>query len=219
MLRSLAALFIVLGGIGGTQEVQATLFAHSLLNSGNALTVNGDIALSNSNSGWVRSDGYHIPGNTNYIADYCPNDVMCERYNDWFSFDISALQGITVSSLSFTVFTYDVYGPDHYAIFDYHRPLITLTTNHTMVGHGVYRDLGSGDLYGSGGVSLSNVFMTFSLNDQAVADLNEAIASGRTNFIIGGTTAPIPEPSTYLLLLSGVVALLALRHRQKAHID
>jgi len=109
----------------------------------------------------------------------------------------------------------------------------------------IYQDLGSGALYGSKNVSIADNgrFVRVDLTPTAINDINQAAKNGNTHFAFGGdltgafaglfpNSAPeqggqvrlegfsssgsaAPEPSTMLLLGSGVAGLISWRRKQQ----
>ena len=205
--------FIIASMVAVPAYAQAGLFAFSQFNSSNRLTVNNGIEISNAQSGWVRYDGWHESWNPGYYVDYC-NQNCVPSLNNWFSFDISGLGSTEISGASFTVFSYTVFQPSQYTLFDYAQPIESLTTPELFVQEGVYSDLGSGNSYGSADVTTSNTFVTIALSANGVADLRAAVASGQQFFIIGGTTAPVPEPSKTAMFALGLGAVVLFRRRR-----
>lgn len=90
----------------------------------------------------------------------------------------------------------------------------------------IFDDLGSGQQYGSFNVTVSgneNEILSFSLNSNAIADLNSAISLNQQFFSVGGTltpsTTPVPEPSSVLGLLAFAgLSLKAVAKRKKVEI-
>ncbi|MBN1851684.1 MAG: hypothetical protein JW829_03140, partial [Pirellulales bacterium] len=92
----------------------------------------------------------------------------------------------------------------------------------------IYDDLGSGVNYGDFVVSVAGSHLDvldFSLNANALADLNTAIGNRDTYFSIGGTLLPgqggvIPEPITFVVwLLLGFCGLGIARYRMRCRAD
>jgi hypothetical protein len=194
-------------GLGAATQSQAYSFAYSSFNAGNVLTLDGSTVLSNTDSGWY--DGYFVtdPSNMNYFVG--------EGFNNWFVFDISQLS-VPVTTASFTVYAYQSSESTLYSMFDYAGSIAGLVGG--IGGAAVHDDLASGTLYGSGvvGAANSNSFVSFMLTTGAVTDLNTAIRKGQAQFVIGGTTAPVPEPETYALMLAGLGVVACAARRRKA---
>jgi hypothetical protein len=145
------------------------------------------------NQGWWMNGDAHGAGNPNYVT-------MDGAFRNFFSFDLSGLSGgITAAVLSINTVDTTFDGlPVTYSLYSVSTPVATLVnTNGTP---GVYADLGSGTRYASYGVSVyPATTMDISLNAAALADINSAAGQF---FSIGGSldSAPVPEPSTYILL-------------------
>lgn len=208
----LAAAVALAAPFSGTAH--AGIFAFSQPNAGNGLQINGAVSIGVDRSGTVRYDESHDALNPSYYADYCPLNCV-PSFNNWFSFDISGLAGTTVEEAVFNVYSYTVYEPAVYGLFDFDAPLRVLTNPAPFARRGTYADLGSGSLYGWTNVERSNEFQSIELTPSAVADLNAAIAAGRRNFIIGGTIAPftVASPGSGLLAVTAVGLLAAVRRR------
>lgn len=196
----LAASTLLIGASAHAMEGDAYIFGSSDTSSSNALVLNGSQTLSVTNSGWYRSDAWHIPSNQNYIAGFC-NNCGGYYYNNFFVFDIA---GVTapVTSASLTLYNFDVTAPLQYTLVDYTGNIDTLLNSESDAS--IYADLGTGATYGGGQVSTGYVNQTFSLNGAFLTNLNAAIAAGQTRFVVGGTTTPVPEAGTLAYLALGL---------------
>jgi len=167
------------------------------------------------NQGWWSGSASNNDTNDNtFVGD------LGDYYNNFFTFYIGSVTG-TVSSATFRgqrfvswSDTGRTYQP--YSFFDVFTDPLTLNTNNGVNGS-IFSDLGSGINYGSYNLpvefwSNQTGIYILSLNSNAIADLNSAVAHGDQYFSIGGTltpsTPPIPEPGTLLLLGVGLVGLV-----------
>lgn len=193
-------------------SAQAYILGDSYLLPENVLTIDGAIKVANIDSGWVRNDFYHDPGNTNYAAGFCEGCALPRdnNHNNFFVFDISALTA-PASTLSFTVFTFSALETWDYHLHDYTGSIAALVSG--TGGEAAYKDLADGALYGEGRIGPANnrTFMTFTLSPSAVSDLNHAIASHQTQFAIGGTATALPEPQAIAQMLAGLLGVAAWR--------
>lgn len=195
-----AASALLFGASAHAMEGDAYIFGSSDTSSSNALQLNGSQVVQATNSGWYRDDAMHMPSNQNYIAGFC-NNCGGHYYNNFFVFDIS---GVTspVTSASLTLNSFDVTAPLQYTLVDYTGNVDTLLNSSSDAG--IYADLGTGATYGGDLVSTSFTNQTFALNGAFLTDLNAAIAAGQTRFVVGGTTAPVPEAGTLAYLALGL---------------
>lgn len=196
----LVASTLLAGASAHAMEGDAYIFGSSDTSSSNALLLNGTETVNVTNSGWYRDDVFHMPSNQNYIAGFC-NNCGGHYYNNFFVFDISHLTA-PVTSASLTLNNFDVTAPLQYTLVDYKGSIDTLLTSSGDAG--IYTDLGTGASYGGDLVSTGFVNQTFALNGAFLTDLNAAIAAGQTRFVIGGTTAPVPEAGTLAYLALGL---------------
>jgi hypothetical protein len=183
----------------------------------------GSTVLNAVDSGWYSAAGDHFASNPNYIAGLCgatpdPCDNLVDQvYNDFFVFDLGKEPNVTSAVLR-------VWNPSTGYISSSPSELYKLYDVATNVSDlmldasgetGIFDDLGSGTLFGSRVVSAGDegAFVEITLNADAIDALNHA----RGNWAIGGTLdlgEPVPEPTTLLLLGSGLIAGGRLRRRR-----
>lgn len=192
--------------------VHGYMMGDSYLRPDNVLTLDGGTQIANIDSGWLRNDFFHDPDNTNYAAGNCGHCALPRdnNHNNFFVFDVSGLRA-PVSTLSFTVFTFSALETWHYYLHDY-KGSVTALRNGTG-GEASYKDLADGAVYGDAIISPADnhTFKTFVLSPQAVADLNEAVRTGKTQFVLGGTAIAVPEPGLAALLAAGLAVTAAWR--------
>lgn len=196
--------------------------------SPNTLSINGSTTLSTgqsqfdlgtNNQGWW-SEANNFDGNDNYIV----GNYNTNFYNNFFTFDISEIIE-PVTSVTLNLQRY--YGQSDlgsliqsYSLFDVSTDAATLNNNEGT-NSTIFDDLGSGQQYGSFNVAVSgneSEILSFSLNSNAIADLNSAISLNQQFFSVGGSSQPqpVPEPSSILGLLAFAgLSLKAVAKRKK----
>jgi len=165
------------------------------------------------------------------------------EYRSFFNFDLSSISGpITSATLIISLDnTFGSSPPkiETLGIFDYTGSISDLIGN--TGGVAAFTDLGTGTLYGSGSASTDATMGTMSIafNAGGLSDMNAAIGgyfavggaltslSGSIDeFLFGSSlgapltlfelevsTVPVPEPTTMLLLGSGLICLAGFRRK------
>jgi hypothetical protein len=179
-------------------------------------TATNPITPGSSNQGWWTAEPFPNDNfNDNFIVGDSGLGIILHNY---FTFDISALSGQTVTGLvlniqnpglndvSATYFLHDV-STDPYA----------LAAKDNAPNAAIFSDLETGKLYGQQLIPLVNDPQYWiPLNAFATADLNAAISRGDTYFSIGGT---IPEPSALALSSLGGLVLMGLQLRRRQRLS
>ena len=194
--------------------------------------------LNSTSFGWWDSTGAHTASNTNYGTGDNASNV---DHRSFFVFDLSGVSG-TITSATLRIFSAFYGSPDPtetLSIFDVSTPIPTLIANGTgQVG--IYDDLGSGTLLGSTSVSPANnnANVSITLNSATLTALQAGLGS---NFAFGGAITTlsrpgltegvfffttnltgtrqlivetVPEPTSLLLLASGLAAIAMVRARK-----
>lgn len=176
---------------------------------------------SNNQGFWSTTTGLNPPFNDNYFVGTLKESFTNEysSYNNFFTFDVSQVQGtVTSATLNLQRFiggSSTGRPTQSYSLFDVSTDAATLN-NTGNSNSTIFDDLGSGQQYGNFNVTVAGLeseILPFSLNTNAIADLNQAISLDQQFFSIGGTLTPattsVPESSTIAgLLLIGGLALL-----------
>ena len=161
---------------------------------------------------------------TNYQAgfDGFNNNPLSEVRN-FFAFDLSGLTGpitsatLTIPSNPFGIGYENTSGSASitYTNWDVSTPIDDL--NDGTNGLSTFADLGTGQTFGSALVHAGDLVTTVTLDAAALADI--AVAEGQ-EFAIGGSamaTAPVPEASTWAMMIAGFGLMgVALRRRVRA---
>ena len=146
------------------------------------------------NEGWW-SDTIH---NEDYIDNYLMGWTAGGDHRNFFTFDVSLLQGMAVSaSLVLTCYQWASPRPSEiYALSRVSTPPDVLNQNFGPDA-AIYTDLGDGIFYGARRITLardcpdSSALLVLPLNDAAVADINAATQwfsiGGRLVRVLGGT--------------------------------
>ncbi len=195
--------------------------------------------------GWWSLDTPNILGNTNYSTGTSPNvsPGVDFTYHSFFTFNLSdaALNGQTITSATLKLQAFIGSGFNDgglISFFDVSTDVSVL--NHTVgiAPLAIYNDLGSGVSYGTSAVGSGQEVkptdvLVFSLNNAAIADLNNATGHGL--FSIGATkdgreifsssgangnqllvlelSPAIPEPSTWAMMILGFAGIGFMAYR------
>lgn len=174
-------------------------------------------------TGWYNVAGFHNPNITNYFAGSAASDSNCSvGCNDFFAFRLGngTITG-TIQSATLSVGNpgNGYQGPPGSATMELWE-VSTLVSTLIAGGNGlvaIFADLGTGTSFGSRSVSVADngTQIVFNLNNAA---LNAIAAAGGINgaslFAIGGSLTAVPEPSTWVLMGSSLLAILARRRRR-----
>ena len=162
----------------------------------------------------VADSGYYNNGSHNATdRNYFVGGSGYE-YNNFFVFDLSGIENAT--SATFQLYTFGVYSPGTYTLYDVGTPISSLTAGGTGLTD-TYNDLGSGLSYGSVAVNGGNSLIQITLNSNAISSINSAgglwaiggsyDSSGTGAFHTSGSHSgnkliveTIPEPSTLAFL-------------------
>lgn len=191
------------------------------------LVLDGGIALTAQNRGWVAQDGSNNFGGDggNYIVGACGSSDSCggddlER-NNYFRFSIDIGSAISSGVLyldqpenvagNAELDGFLSYLPNHqYTLYD--------VLGDVLGGSGVplFADLGSGVSFGSTvlDVTSNGTIVAISLNAAAIASINAAAGQ---NWFVGGSlnTAAIPEPATWAMMIAGFGLVGAAARRRR----
>lgn len=153
-------------------------FGLGTLNVAQAATV----SLSSSNQGWWNTRDTNNNLNDNYIT----GNVTGNDYRSFFTFDLSALAGVSSATLQVQRFEGSGDPIQTLGLFDVSTSADVLSQKVNNPDIDIYNDLGSGKNYGTFKVSTSgdqNEILSFVLNSDAIADIN---ANSGQFFSIGG---------------------------------
>jgi len=191
------------GGSPNFLEVTTVTGARTLSTATNPLT-----AFSN-NQGWWSLGATSTNDNDNFFVGN--DDYYQTSFNNYFTFDISALKGQTVTGVVLNIQNPGINGSSAtYFVHDVSTDAATLNAKSANPNGIIFTDLGTGALYGQKTIPLINDTQYWiTLNAAAVNDLNAAITSGNAYFSVGGTLngAVVPEPSGILIAAMGLLTL------------
>jgi hypothetical protein len=143
--------------------------------------------------GWYDHTGAHSSGNKNTITGQDGSGTT--DYNSFFLFNLGSLSG-TVTSGVLRLELEAYFGPDAFeafTVYDVSTPAGLLSANNSgQVG--IFNDLQSGNIYGTGSATASQVGTILTINLSAAAIANINAAAGGT-FAVGVHLNQITLPS------------------------
>jgi hypothetical protein len=211
------------GGFGNTTNLDASL---ELFNSSGTLvaTVSTDSSLgifqgfiSNTNNSVIQSAGGPNSTNTSYAVGSYAGMLLV----DYFGFNMSAVTA-TFSTAKLVVYsgaitndlTYKLFAANQW-VSDFETP----ANQNAALYAAMVKTVSSGS-YGSFQVAENTTHpmaqLIFALNAAAVTDIKAAIADKGVFAIAGQASAPVPEPSTWVMMLAGFAGLGVVARRRAA---
>lgn len=154
--------------------------------------------------GWYSNTGNHNPSNNNNIT----GDNGALDYNSFYAFDLAALSGQNVLSVTVNFSADGQYRSadpsETLGLFDVTTPISTLING--TGGTSAYSDLGSGTSFGTFEYISSNFPMrafSVALNSAAVSSINALLSGSGTLFGIGSSLLSLDsDPSSVETLFS-----------------
>lgn len=212
--------------MSATAQITQVVFGFSGLGNSTSLVLNGTFEVQAQGRGWYDSHGDTNNGDAtnNYAAGYC-GSIDCTPantdYRNWFRFDLSNFTPLATTAVLRLFNPNDGFRNDVGSSLGYY---LYHVQNHYW-GFGVYdslqyyTDLGSGDVFGSTVVTAlqNGTMIEIELNTAALNSINTERQLGM--WAVGGAITPpitnIPEPSTYALMLTGLIGVGFVRSRRK----
>ena len=158
--------------------------------------------------GWVSSETFNFtspdPVDTGYLAGIYGGSPR----NNFFVFNLAGLDR-TVTSATLNLYAGTISAELNYSLYGATQA-ITQLSDSASPDLALYDQLQSGQKYCAiniaGGSSLQNLILT--LNAQAVSDINAIITSRQlARFAISGHVEPVPELSTWIMMLAGFAGI------------
>jgi PEP-CTERM motif len=158
--------------------------------------------------GWVSSGTFNFtspdPVNTSYLAGVYAGSAR----NNFFVFNLAGVDR-PVTSATLDLYAGTISAELNYSLYGATQAISELSDS-ASPDLALYDQLGTGQKYGSvninSGNSLQSLLLT--LNAQALSDINAIITSRKeTKFAISGLAGPVPEPSTWIMMLAGFAGL------------
>ena len=135
-------------------------------------------------------------------------------YVDYFQFTLpSESAGVTVSSATLTLYSGVISSELKYTLLGPTAAVIS-STGPNSPSEQLYQALQNGTTYATYTLSPNSLSqIMISLNGAAISKLDKAL-EGNKQFLIAGNATPVPEPSTWIMMLAGFAGLGFLaRHR------
>jgi hypothetical protein len=167
--------------------------------------------------GWVSGDTFNFSGpepvNTSYIAGVYAGSAR----NNFFVFSLTGVNpNVTVTSAKLEIYSGTISGELNYNLYGATEAISELSDGADSPNLALYDQLGTGTKYGSVNINSGNSMqaLILTLNASAVGDINSIISSKKTQFAISGHADPVPEPSTWIMMLAGFAGLGLAAYRQ-----
>jgi hypothetical protein len=183
--------------------------------------------------GWIANSDSLVPpnlGGTGISCSSCNTSYVAGSLNgallaDYFVFNTAAVSptltvtsatltvnpGEITANLKYTLFAATQWITDFQTLADQNAALFTAMVN--SVGTGSY---GAFNLTKNTTTSGTLADLVFTLNAAAVSDIEAQIKAGKEFAIGGATSAPVPEPSTWIMMLAGFAGLGVIARRRAA---
>lgn len=149
-------------------------------------------AVNSTSQGWIKSSGFQIPGNPNYLAGYKGNN-----YRDYFVFDLTNVSGnIIGASLRINVAGFSsLDASETIEFYDVTTPASALMDG--TGGVDAYTDLGSGTVYGNLTVTGADAYnvVDVPLNENGLAAINSALGG---YFSVGGALVTYNDANEFV---------------------
>jgi hypothetical protein len=200
---------------GGTQFPQ--YYAELTLQEGSQSVTLSDDGF----QGWVSSDTFNFTGpdpiNTSYIAGVYGGSAR----NNFFVFNLAGVNpNVNVTSAKLELYAGTISGELNYSLYGATEAISELSDGDAdSPNSALYNQLGAGTNYGSVNINSANALQSLilTLNTDAVSDINSIISSRKAlKFAISGHADPVPEPSTWIMMLAGFAGLGLAAYRRAA---
>jgi hypothetical protein len=179
-----------------------------------------------SSTGWYSDAGFHDDANLNYFAGLCGDACTpVGELRDYAAFELGEFSGGATSAV-IRLFNPLTPNPGYFSpnpselfrLYDVSTGIRDLVADQTDATD-IFDDLGSGFVFGSRIVSSADdgTYVEITLTAEGLDSLNRAIGSwavgGALDLSEAPAPEPVPEPTTLLLLGSGLVLGRRLRKR------
>jgi PEP-CTERM motif len=189
------------------------------------LVIDGSTVIHAADTGWYSALGFHDSLNDNYFVGLCDDDCgPVGEYHDYAVFDLG--EGVSATSAVIRFFNpltpfagYISPNPSElFTLYDVSTGLRDLVADQTDATD-IFADLGSGLVFGSTTVSAADdgFYVEIALTAEGLDSLSRAVGSwgvgGALDLSEAPAPDPVPEPTTLLLLGSGLILGRRLRKR------